>query len=118
LYHAHEGESEPTHPSNSENDWNIITKHSIAASIEQINDLWKFAQKRMSAYPNVQSKYKITMAEVEHMCGEHKGEGSNSGDLTVMICSIIPISRKEQSLLSPKGVLRIWDGTGMPCCDP
>lgn len=118
LYYAHDGDNEPLHPTNSNDDW-LITQQHNSIDIELVHDLWKFSQERMSNYPNVQPKYQITLDQVEHMCSEHKeGDANNCGDLTAMICNIIPYPRTEQSLSSPKGVVRIWDGTGQACCDP
>lgn len=120
LYHAYDGDNESIHPTNSEDDWHITYQHNASAiHLEWVNDLWKFSQRRMSNYPNVQPKYQITLAQVEEMCSDYKeGDANNCGDLTAMICNIIPYPREEQNLSSPKGILRIWDGTGPACCDP
>jgi hypothetical protein len=75
----------------------------------------------MSSCPNVDSRYKITNASVSMMINEQGqgggGENRLGGDLTAIICSVIPYPEDKQTLTSPKGLLRVWDGTGGPRSD-
>lgn len=77
------------------------------------NELWRFARKRMAMCPNVHPKYCFTNADIEQRGNANENE-SDHGDLTAIICDIIPYPSDNMSTKSPRGLLRIWDGTGIP----
>lgn len=46
------------------------------------------------------------------------GESDIRGDTTVMVTSILPFPAMELNGCTPRGFLRVWDGTGIPISDP
>jgi hypothetical protein len=54
----------------------------------------------------------FTNGDIEEKVKNNVDE-SESGDLTAIICDVIPYPAESMSSTSPKGLLRIWDGTGI-----
>lgn len=48
---------------------------------------------------------------------EAYGEANARGDLTVMVAAVIPLPDEDTSGGTPRGFLRVWDGTGVPKSD-
>lgn len=86
----------------------------------QIYKLWCFAQNRMASCPNVNPQYKFTISDIEARRSRAENNESSSlldGDLTAMVVDIIPYPESDLSLQNPKGILRLWDGTGIGRCE-
>lgn len=113
LYNSHEGDSEPEYPTDSKNDWYFNSRLKPPLNFSRSNQLWRFAQKRMAMCPNVHPRYMFTNADIEER-GKNYVDDNECGDLTAIICDVIPFPAESMSPTSPKGLLRIWDGTGIP----
>ena len=122
LYENHTAQSTPEHPTDSENDWIYGKELHTPLNLQRANELWRFARRRMAFHPNVDSRYTFTNADIVQNVGNQEEKeamlGKQHGDLTVMICSIIPYPEEAQTLTTCKGLLRCWDGTGAPRSDP
>lgn len=106
----------PPNPGDSKDDWVHEKNMSRSLDFNKINSLWRFCRKRMSSCPNVDSRYKVTNADLginrqDQHCGE--SEKMLAGDLTALICAVIPFPEARQTLSTPKGLVRVWDGTGI-----
>lgn len=121
LYENYCEDNTPTYPTESIDDWFHNKKFASSLNFTRVNELWRFCRMRMSSCPNVDSRYKVTNANIEKSISnqEQSGDRENilGGDLTAAICSIIPYPEDKQTLTSPKGLLRVWDGTGVPRSD-
>jgi hypothetical protein len=40
------------------------------------------------------------------------------GDVTLLVCAILEMAPEKRSSATPRGFLRVWDGTGPPTSDP
>lgn len=76
--------------------------------------LWKFGQFLIKNKPTILEEHKSTIASFDH--GAEGVDGHF--DLTALVTMVIPISAAERGPLTPRGYLRIWDGTGPPITDP
>lgn len=86
----------------------------------QIHKLWCFAQNYMASSPNVNPQYKFTISDIEARRSRAENNQSSSlldGDLTAMVVDITPYPESDLSLQNPKGILRLWDGTGIGRCE-
>ena len=83
---------------------------------ERFKSLWHWAQKRFLTYPTMKLAQSFQLCDVTHQ--GHQVElydDSTNGDLTCMITEILTAQRSE---ISPRGFLRVWDGSGPPLSDP
>ena len=99
------------------NSWDfheLDTEHA-PTNLDNLNaqKLWTFARNRMSESPNIRMEYKTTISDLMSITD---GEVVYK-DLTVMVCSVTEYSTVNQDMYSPRGVIRIWDGTGPPRTD-
>ena len=123
MYEKDDDNSASTHTTITKDNWRHEEKDCNSLDFYRVNDLWRFARKRMCSCPNVDAKYVFTNADIEKNISNQEASSENDntilgGDLTAMICAIIPYPEDKQTLQSPKGLLRVWDGTGVPHSDP
>lgn len=78
--------------------------------------LWKWGQTFVRDSPTIKKEHSFTLAEMASMNNEEE-ENLKDRDITVMIAGIYPYPQ-QPSGANPRGMLRIWDGTGMPPSDP
>lgn len=95
-------------------DWDfheLDTEHA-PTNLDNLNaqSLWTFARNRISESPNVRAEYKTTISD---LMNTNEAEMVYK-DLTVMVCSVTEYPTEDQDMYSPRGVIRIWDGTGPP----
>ena len=84
--------------------------------------LWKWAQQRLLEYPTMKEDTSMRIADMTSTHNENNmslPEGDKqSGDLTVMVGSILANPQGSLSSYAPCGILRVWDGTGYSESDP
>jgi hypothetical protein len=100
-----------------EQDWAIKGCQKTPLIMSVVKELWIHGQELLSSHPNANPKFRIGIEDVISNSNTN-AEEENYGDLTVMVTNIIPFPRSRESTSSPKGFLRVWDGTGPPQCDP
>jgi len=103
-------------------DWNIDGCRKTPLIMWRVNELWMKGQEMFSNYPTVDARFRFTIADMNtqrtNEIGQNKKRNDTKyGDLTLMIVDIIPYPVDKCSPLSPKGYLRVWDGTGIPISD-
>jgi len=82
--------------------------------------LWLWAQKRLQSAPSVVSELKLSIDSISEDVSAPSGTDHDTkfGDITCMVTAMIPTPADQISDISPRGFLRIWDGTGPPKSDP
>jgi hypothetical protein len=83
--------------------------------------LWQWGQGRLLSHPGMKLSQSFKLCDMqrqEHGQIESYGDEHTRGDLTVMVASVIPVPEDLTSGVSPRGFLRVWDGTGFPASDP
>mmetsp|Transcript_29561 Transcript_29561/g.61661 ORF Transcript_29561/g.61661 Transcript_29561/m.61661 type:complete len:883 (+) Transcript_29561:438-3086(+) len=88
-----------------------------------VDGLWRWGQRRLSAHPTMSPNCYLSIAEAvgsEHDCNNNDNdfERSVSGDLTAAVTAIIAMPESLRRRDSPRGYLRLWDGTGPSRTDP
>jgi hypothetical protein len=84
-------------------------------------DLWQWGQGRLLSHPTMKLSLSFKLCDMQrqdHGQIETYSDEHTRGDLTVMVASIIPVPEDLTSGVSPRGFLRVWDGTGFPASDP
>ena len=86
-----------------------------------LNNLWTWGQHRLAAHPTMSPLCHLSIGEF----GEHNNNGNNhsfevpiSGDLTAAVTAIIPMPEHSRGRDTPRGYIRLWDGTGPSLSDP
>jgi hypothetical protein len=83
--------------------------------------LWEWGQGRLLSHPSMKLSQSFKLCDMQrqdHDQIETYSDEHTRGDLTVMVASIIPVPKDLTSGVSPRGFLRVWDGTGFPASDP
>ena len=80
------------------------------------NSLWRWGQRRLSSYPTMTPKCKISIAGLDEP--DENREVSVSGDLTAVVTTILPYPEHLRRRDTPRGYIRLWDGSGRPVSDP
>jgi hypothetical protein len=83
--------------------------------------LWQWGQGRLLSHPGMKLSQSFKLCDMQrqdHGQIESYGDEHTRGDLTVMVASVIPVPEDLTSGVSPRGFLRVWDGTGFPASDP
>jgi hypothetical protein len=78
--------------------------------------LWYWGQSFVREFPTIHKDHSFTLADMASMIHEEE-EILKDRDITVMIAGIYPYEQQPYSV-TPRGMLRIWDGTGIPPSDP
>jgi len=111
IYQQYLGEmnsSRQTVPSNNSNHWQVHNMKKSPLDFSRTNELWRWAQARLANYSTTNEKFYTNISKIIVSGKEHA-----HGDLTVMITNIIPMQHGQRPDL-PKGILRVWDGSGRP----
>lgn len=93
------------------------------------NSLWEWGQRRLSAHPTVSPNARLSIAECAWTDrnaiidgsgggGGNGFEASAQGDLTAAVTAIIPVPECFRRRDTPRGYVRLWDGTGPSLSDP
>ena len=111
--------------STSPNDWSVSCSCHVRSTENQthtiknlslVNKLWIWGQKRLSNHPTMSPNCYLSIAGVGN---DHDNvEVSASGDLTAAVTAIIPMPVNLLRRDTPRGFVRLWDGTGPPRSDP
>jgi hypothetical protein len=91
------------------------------ADESSFSTLWLWGQDRLLSHPGMKLSQSFKLCDMqrqEHGQIESYGDEHTRGDLTVMVASVIPVPEDLTSGVSPRGFLRVWDGTGFPASDP
>ena len=80
------------------------------------NSLWRWGQRRLSSHPTMTAKCKLSIAGLDQP--DENREVSISGDLTAIVTAIIPYPEHLRRRDTPRGYIRLWDGSGRPVSDP
>jgi hypothetical protein len=111
------------HDSISANDWSLsCTCHDDEGHVAHpyvhwslSNNLWRWGQHRLASHPTMSPNCKISIAGLDEPA--ETLESSVSGDLTAAITAIIPHPEHLRRRDTPRGCIRLWDGTGPPRSD-
>ena len=97
--------------------WKVSTSPS---DFEHMHHLWQWAQNRLMTQPTIIKSIRMTISALSQDDDNRNNFPHHEecqGDLTVMITAIFP-AFQPWSHFSPRGYLRVWDGTGRPSSDP
>ena len=88
---------------------------------EHMLDMWHWAQRRMMLHATMKLAHRFRLSDMHLPDSTHTesyGEENTRGDLTAMVAAVISIVT-DSSLagVTPRGFLRVWDGTGIPKSD-
>jgi len=84
-------------------------------------ELWKWGQKRFLSHATMRLSHSFRLSEISVQgTVDEKDliEHNIKGDITALVCAVIPVPSQQISGVTPRGFLRIWDGTGGPFSDP
>jgi Telomeric single stranded DNA binding POT1/CDC13 len=87
---------------------------------EHMLDMWHWTQRRFMLHATMKISHRFRLSDMrmpDSTQVELYGDESTRGDLTVMVASILPIPSEQLSGVTPRGFLRVWDGTGVPKSD-
>ena len=115
--------------------WSVIPTATSSYSFtgddeERSQTLWRWGQHRILVRPTIHPEHRCTLENLAlavakgqdfaaRTRNKHKKAiiGQNL-DLTAMVSAIIPFPPSQRQPGSPCGLLRVWDGTGLPRSDP
>ena len=88
---------------------------------EHMLDIWHWAQRRMMLHATMKLAHRFRLSDMHLPDSTHTeayGEANTRGDLTAMVAAVIPIvTDRSVAGVTPRGFLRVWDGTGIPKSD-
>ena len=87
---------------------------------EHMLDMWHWAQRRFLLHATMKIAHRFRLSDMrmpDSIEIERYSDESTRGDLTVLVASILPIPTEQLSGTTPRGFLRVWDGTGVPKSD-
>lgn len=85
-------------------------------SLPLTNSLWRWGQRRLSSHPTMSPNCKISISGLDQPIDNV--EMSVTGDLTVVVTAILPCPNHLRRRDTPRGYIRLWDGSGPPRSDP
>eukprot|EP00986_Skeletonema_menzelii_P006250 scaffold2358_cov222-Skeletonema_menzelii.AAC.4 len=101
--------------STSPEDWSLSDgRHPV--DLELTNTLWRWGQRRLSSHPTMSPNCYVAISQVSDHVDNF--EVSVSGDITAVVTSILPTPEHLRRSDTPRGFLRLWDGTGPSRSDP
>ncbi|KAL7543791.1 hypothetical protein ACHAXR_013242 [Thalassiosira sp. AJA248-18] len=116
------------HNSMSPNDWSASCScHESNDEIHSttqwqlVDNLWRWGQHRLSVHPTMSPNCHLS---IDNVGDYHNNNGNNnlevsiSGDLTAAVTAIIPMPEHLRRRDTPRGYIRLWDGTGPSRTDP
>ena len=91
--------------------------------MERGMNVWKWAQRRIRLHATMKAEHSFKLSDVSpqdstqmEWFGQQRQD--SRGDLTCMVTAILPVQHTEATDgISPRGFLRLWDGTGPPTSD-
>ncbi len=87
--------------------------------MSRVKELWKFGQEAMAKRSTVDASFRMMIENVETTPESNLDpQNKNYGDLIVMVTNVIPFPASLRSRTSPRGFVRVWDGTGPSSTDP
>lgn len=104
-------------------EWTVLltSQTSQVSQVEQerMQELWTWGQKRILSHPTMKEENSFKLCDVMHQDSNvMTTETGLNGDITVMVSAVLPIPDHQLTGVSPRGFLRVWDGTGTPDSDP
>ena len=104
--------------------WKIIPTSKVGYKLtdsdkQRFIQLWQWGALRLFKEPTMRDENKVYLSGLKRQEDEDQLDTRPTGiDMTVMICAIITVPPEQRTNVSPRGFLRVWDGTGPPICDP
>jgi hypothetical protein len=91
-----------------------------------IDHLWRWGQWRLASHPTMSARCALSLtgagechARNSHGHGDgRRFEEAAAGDLTAAVTAIVPVPERWRRRDTPRGYLRLWDGTGPSRSDP
>lgn len=83
---------------------------------ERTQKLWLWGQDFIKTFPTMKPQHSFTLAEMNAINASDE-EHLKDRDITVMIAGIFPYPTLPSGA-TPRGFLRVWDGTGIAPSDP
>jgi hypothetical protein len=83
-------------------------------------EMWHWAQRRFMLHATMKIAHRFRLSDMrlpDSTQMENYDDENRRGDLTVMVAAILPIAEEQLSGVTPRGFLRVWDGTGIPKSD-
>ena len=93
----------------SSDDWSVSEKRNLVG-LDLVNELWRWGQMRLSTHPTMSPSCYLAISQVNDHVGNT--EVLVSGDITAIVTSILPTPKHLRENDTPRGFLRLWDGTG------
>jgi hypothetical protein len=89
-------------------------------SKEYMRAMWLQTQERFMTGRIMNKEHCFRLSDLRMPQATHapsSSSDSTQGDLTVMISAIIPLPEENKSGVTPRGFLRVWDGSGLSISD-
>lgn len=97
--------------------WSSIGDRLGPIQYPYVNNLWLWGQQRLATYPTMTPSCYLSIGGVGDINNSF-AETSVSGDLTAAVTAIIPMPENLRHRDTPRGFIRLWDGTGPSRSDP
>lgn len=97
--------------------WSSIGDRLGSIQYPYVNNLWLWGQQRLATYPTMTPSCYLSIGGVGDI-NNSIAETSVSGDLTAAVTAIIPMPENLRHRDTPRGFIRLWDGTGPSRSDP
>jgi len=97
--------------------WSSIGDRLGSIQYPYVNNLWLWGQQRLAAHPTMSPNCYLSIGGVGDSNNSNV-ETSVSGDLTAAVTAIIPMPENLRHRDTPRGFIRLWDGTGPSRSDP
>ena len=99
--------------------WNIQGCQKTRLNMSRVIELWEYGQELMTKRSTVKNAfYRMMIEKIETAPETNDAQNKDFGDMIVMVANVIPFPTTLQSSSSPRGFLRVWDGTGPSTSDP
>lgn len=97
-------------------EWELSGCQKRPLDTSRVGELWRYGQRLLLNRPTINPKFRT---RIENICPYTDNESEEKyGDIIVMIARFIPYPSSRLTSNSPRGFLRVWDGTGPPATDP
>jgi Telomeric single stranded DNA binding POT1/CDC13 len=84
---------------------------------ELFTRIWRWGQQRIFSFPTLKVDHCTQICDMLRVDDTQSVEGDR--DFTLMVCSISTVPQDPSTGgVTPRGILRVWDGTGFPISDP
>ena len=80
--------------------------------------LHEWGLRRLSSHPTVSGRCAATLSSLNENATSGESAVASGGDLTVVVTGIVETPEEMRRRDSPRGYLRVWDGTGPSRSDP